>query len=105
MVRADIYQIWFLCPWYVFRAHLELYLISELTELCCSSSEGGSDGAESGSEWLERAVANLAPQSTLVVMNKTDLLGEGQRPLLEEILPSRTDNVSERIDACVFLDQ
>ena len=59
-----------------------------------SSSSTGTSGDGSNSEWLERAVENLSPQNTLVVMNKTDLLDDLQRSQLEQRL-------SLEIEVCV----
>ena len=58
-----------------------------------SSTEASSEDSGS-SEWLEKAIANLSPQNTLVVMNKTDLLEDNQRPQLEGRLSPATDTVS-----------
>ena len=66
-----------------------------LSHSLCSSTEPTSEGVGT-SEWLERVVASLPSLSTLVVLNKTDLLGGEQRSLLERRLSSET--VSERGD-------
>jgi tRNA modification GTPase len=75
---------------------LARHLLRSYSDHHSRSTEASSEGVGT-SEWLERAVANLPSQSTLVVMNKTDLLGEEQRCLLERRLSSETD---ERLELC-----
>ena len=71
-----------------------------LSHSLCSSTEPTSECVGT-SEWLERVVASLPSLSTLVVLNKTDLLGGEQRSLLERRLSSET--VSERGDDAIQL--
>ncbi|CAI8007244.1 tRNA modification GTPase GTPBP3, mitochondrial [Geodia barretti] len=74
---------------------LARHLLHSYSDHHPGSTEPTSEGVGT-SEWLERVVASLPSLSTLVVLNKTDLLGGEQRSLLERRLSSET--VSERGD-------